>query len=260
MYLDGTSPTLQVCTFNDNDSGTYGGGVACIGLANPQIADTNFISNTAAYSGGGIDIDGSFAQLISCGFDGNESENYGGGGISVFQGTASLYDCDVGGNVAAADGGGILQLDGSDSVISYSRIFQNSAAFDGGGISLRYSSRADLENCLMVENTAGWLGGGLSVDPGVGNIYGDPLFVTGPDGNFYLSQVDAGELEDSVCINQGSGPASAICYLTPAGTICLDEMTTRSDQITDSGTVDMGFHYESPFKASLLRAAQQNGI
>jgi len=73
----------------------------------------------------------------------------------------------------------------------------------------------------------GWGGVGAS------NISADPLFVAGPQGNFYLSQVSSGQGSDSPCHNTGVGMSSNF-YVSG---------TTRTDETDDTGTIDMGFHY-----------------
>lgn len=78
---------------------------------------------------------------------------------------------------------------------------------------------------------------------GEGNISQDPLFVSGPYGDYYLSQAAAGQSEDSPCVDAGNADASVTCFDAPSGFYCLDTLTTRSDVVTDTGTVDMGFHY-----------------
>ena len=70
--------------------------------------------------------------------------------------------------------------------------------------------------------------------PGQGNIHADPLFVPGPAGCFYFSQMAAGQAIDSPCVNTGSDTAE---------NLGLDTLTTRSDEGTDTGIVDMGYHY-----------------
>lgn len=74
----------------------------------------------------------------------------------------------------------------------------------------------------------GWDGGGE------GNISDDPLFISGPLGDYYLSCREAGQAADSPCIDAGSGTAES------RG---LEKLTTRTDQVTDAGIVDMGYHY-----------------
>jgi len=74
----------------------------------------------------------------------------------------------------------------------------------------------------------GWTGGGE------GNISDDPLFVTGPLGDYYLSCRAAGQAADSPCIDRGSGTAESLG---------LDKLTTRTDGVADTGRVDMAYHY-----------------
>ncbi|MDI6591583.1 MAG: right-handed parallel beta-helix repeat-containing protein [Patescibacteria group bacterium] len=89
------------------------------------------------------------------------------------------------------------------------------------------------------------------IEAGTGSISADPLFVdpdgpdnilggdNGQDDSFHLSQIAAGQATDSPCVDAGSDTASALN---------MDKKTTRTDKVTDSGVVDMGFHYslESP--------------
>ena len=66
---------------------------------------------------------------------------------------------------------------------------------------------------------------------GPGCIDANPRFVSGPLGNYYLSQVEAGQAQDSPCLDAGDPGTSS-----PAG-------TTRTDDRPDSGATDMGYHY-----------------
>jgi hypothetical protein len=69
---------------------------------------------------------------------------------------------------------------------------------------------------------------------GTGNIHSDPRFVTGPEGDYYLSQIAAGQASDSPCVDAGSDTAAALG---------LDVYTTRTDYVGDANAVDMGYHY-----------------
>jgi hypothetical protein len=75
-----------------------------------------------------------------------------------------------------------------------------------------------------IQGTFSNIGGGL---PGEGNIDADPLFETGPLGNFYLDS-------DSPCIDRGSDTAESLS---------LGDKTTLLSGELDSGMVDMGYHY-----------------
>ena len=67
--------------------------------------------------------------------------------------------------------------------------------------------------------------------PGLGNISDDPMFVSGPLGEYYLSQVASGQSQQSPCVDAGC----------PSSTLIIG--TTRNDEFPDTGLVDMGFHY-----------------
>jgi len=68
---------------------------------------------------------------------------------------------------------------------------------------------------------------------GIGNINQDPLFVQGPNGAYYLSQIAAGQGANSPCVDAGN-PVIPIFG------------TTRTDEEPDTGVPDMGFHYPVP--------------
>jgi parallel beta-helix repeat protein len=80
--------------------------------------------------------------------------------------------------------------------------------------------------------------------PGVGNISEDPLFLSASYGDFHLRQHLAGQSVTSPAVDAGGLTA------TEAG---LDAVSTRSDGVADSGTVDLGYHY-SPEEASVTAA------
>jgi len=82
-----------------------------------------------------------------------------------------------------------------------------------------------------------------------GMIDADPLFVTGPFGDYYLSQVAAGQsggdenlfplqAVNSPCVDAGKPELLLATTNTLIGTT-----TTRTDWVPDSGIIDMGYHY-----------------
>ncbi len=78
---------------------------------------------------------------------------------------------------------------------------------------------------------------------GEGMIGENPIFVTGPVGEYYLSQTEAGQQFQSPCADAGSDSSENICFETGSGTVCMDDLTTRTDEHEDTGQVDMGYHY-----------------
>lgn len=73
--------------------------------------------------------------------------------------------------------------------------------------------------------------------PGVGNMSGvDPLFVDGPGGSTYLSQVASGQAADSPALDAGGASAADLA---------VGLRTTRTDGQRDEGPVDLGFHHDA---------------
>ncbi len=70
---------------------------------------------------------------------------------------------------------------------------------------------------------------------GEGNIDTDPLFINGSHGDFYLSETASGQSQDSPCLNVGSDLSDNLCYDGLEGQVCLNELTTRTDEMFDFG-------------------------
>jgi hypothetical protein len=205
-----------------------GSGIVC-GGGGPKIL-CNVISGNFSLLGGGITCGGpGLPELINNLIVGNRSWEPGGGVACNIDSHVSITNCTICGNVSDwVDGGGIFCMDDTSSAM--------------------------VDSCIVRDNTGEqihlWDGGDASVDhsdieggyDGQGNIDADPIFVTGPRGDYYLSQVDAGHAEDSPCLDAGDGQAADICFDTPDGTVCMDQMTT-SGRFTDVWQVDMGYHY-----------------
>ena len=66
---------------------------------------------------------------------------------------------------------------------------------------------------------------------GDGILHKDPLFVSGPLGDFYLSNRSAGQEYTSPCVDAGSDQA---------GVLGMSRYTTRTDRVPDTGMVDLG--------------------
>ena len=69
---------------------------------------------------------------------------------------------------------------------------------------------------------------------GDNSICSDPLFIDSEIKDFHISQISAGQAQDSPCLDVGSDSAQALE---------MNEKTTRTDNLADSGLVDMGYHY-----------------
>jgi hypothetical protein len=257
----GGSPTLTNCTFSGN-SATDAGGVRMSG--NSTLTNCTFISNSADNYGGGMTISEGNPTLTNCRFTNNSA--FKGGGIITYAGypTPILTNCIFNANSAITDGGGFY-YGHSEPTLTNCTFVANSAGGDGGGIcSFGSENILTVTNCILWSNTADEgpqialksilestviidyscvEGGELDVytenDPNLdwdenSNIDADPCFVPGRLGDYYLSQTAAGQETNSLCVDAGSDTAA---------NLGVDIFTTRTDQVVDAGTVDMGYHY-----------------
>ena len=260
--------TISNCTISDNQSFGMGGG---LDFCNGAISNCTITGNSVSWSmGGGGGLYQCGGTISNCTISCNSAS--AGGGLDRCEG--AIIDCIITDNSATGGmngswGGG---LEGCDGTISNCTITGNSANSAGGGVSF---SGGQISNCTISGNSAGQTGGGLDdyvgaisncviwaneapkgpnlfechgaviryscvpswTGEGEGNIYDDPLFVSGPLGAYYLSCVAAGQAADSPCIDRGSATAESLG---------LDKFTTRTDGAPDAGIVDMGVHYPVP--------------
>jgi hypothetical protein len=86
------------------------------------------------------------------------------------------------------------------------------------------------------------------------NFDGDPIFVPGRLGSYYLSESQAGQILDKDG-NVAATPAGATSPAIDAGSddaVVLglsDPYSTRTDNVFDTGPVDIGYHYRDPVPA-----------
>jgi len=248
IYCSNSSPTITNCTIEGNTAKSHGGGIYCIYDSNPAITNCTIADNTAYLYGGGIYssiYSGSNPTITNCTIADNTAYYYGGG-IYCHRGAPTITNCTITGNTAEESHGGGIYCSGSDPTITNCTVTGNSAvAGYGGGIYCAYNSKPTITNCILWADTPDevYVVSGKPVVrysnvqggyPGRGNIDADPLWVSGPLGDFYLSQREAGQPEDSPCVDAGKGKAKKLG---------LKKTTTRTDGKKDKKRVDMGYHY-----------------
>lgn len=106
------------------------------------------------------------------------------------------------------------------------------AMISGGPVVRNSNVRNGAVTAKETNGTAGFIPGLL------GNIDQDPVFVKGPRGDFYLSQIAAGQSQNSPCVDPPN--ANGALTATAGG---VDQLTTRTDGAVDTGIMDMGYHY-----------------
>lgn len=222
----------------------HGGGMYTEFYSSPTVSNCKFTKNAASY-GGGMYNSGSTPTVIDCAFVGNTASTVGGGMHNDHYSSPTVTNCAFVGNTAGA-GGGIYNYDSSLALTTST--FSGNVAIGGvgGGAMFNYRSSAMLTDSILWGNYPNQITNNTSNNvtvsfsnveghwSGAGNIAVDPLFVPGPSGCFYLSQVAAGRTTDSPCLDAGSDTAA---------NLGLNRLTTRSDEGIDTGRVDMGYHY-----------------
>ena len=224
-----------------------GGGLVC--WSSDALIENCVISqNTADGSGGGVYFGGDpYTPLLKNSLIKDNTATIDGGGIaSHWFAAPTIANCTIVGNQAVdfnvdnrGKGGGLVCSHSSNTTLINS-ILWNNAAQQGSQISIGsdsdpvYIQRPATLTVSYSDIQGGRLG--LHIEAGRtlnwldGNIQADPLFVE----SYFLSQIAAGQSQDSPAVDAGSATAAQIG---------LADATTRTDAVPDGGTVDMGFHY-----------------
>jgi parallel beta-helix repeat protein len=260
IYLYNSSPTISDCIITNNQAVVDGGGIYCDGDSNPTITNCTVSDNYAnSRDGGGIYCYDSSPLIKNCLIVANRAARDGGGiylnGPSLTDGQVRIFDCTISDNRANEyDGlGGALYCYWSSTPQVKDCIISNNNGY--AIYEEDIPSDPYVTFCLFYNNPAGdWYDadtlhvytGAVAVNSlaeASDNIEGDPLFVLGKLGSYYLSQLAAGQLADSVAVDAGSATASSLG---------MNIYSTRTDNIKDSGFVDMGYHYNDPCAAVMF--------
>ncbi|MCL4305129.1 right-handed parallel beta-helix repeat-containing protein [bacterium] len=216
-YLgEGSSGSIRNSRIEGNAAITAGAGIFL--TTSSTILENNLLlSNSSAGDGGAIWLSGSSAQVKFCSIAGNSATN--GAGVYIRFGTPQINNSIIADNI----GGGIYFY-----VASLSSVRYNCVASNSGG------------NFVLFANSPTQGPAGIGILDSV-NANGDPCdrhynhiqnpeWVAGTGHNYYLSQIAAGDLVNSPCVNAGD-PA----VFPPAG-------TTRTDYLSDINAPDQGYH------------------
>lgn len=137
-----------------------------------------------------------------------------------------------------------------DGLVASSAMVVNMTLANNGGYGIAMTGTPIFINSIIWGNASGASSGTGDVTisysdvqggwsgPGYLNLNADPQFLTGADGDYYL---DFSARSLSPCIDAGSEWAESICMMEIPR--CLDEFTTRVDEIPDIDNVDLGYHY-----------------
>jgi predicted outer membrane repeat protein len=152
MYNDGSSPTVDHCTFSGNSSAGQGGGMFNTNNSNPTVTNCAFNGNSTdiGNNGGGMYNNGSSPTIAHCTFSGN-SATLGGGMFNDSNSNATITHCVFTNNSANSEGGGMFNFSGSPTIAECT--FSGNSASQGGGM-LNNNSSPTVTNCTFSDNTA----------------------------------------------------------------------------------------------------------
>ena len=209
IYCYNSSPTITNNTISGNTASYYGGGIYCTSSSSPTITNNTISGNTASYNGGG---------MYSCG-------------------TPTISNNTIAWNTASVNGGGIY-ISQSPGTVVHDMIFWTNDAPSGPEIYVRVSATFTISYSDVDGGLASvFREPGSIFNWGPGMIDADPMFISGPDGDYYLEQNPPQSGSTSPCVNSGSDTAE---------NLGMDTAWTRTDEVPDSDFVDMGFHYGQP--------------
>ena len=206
-------------------------------IYNNLITDNN--SGNGFGGDGGVGGDAYPAWWSSGGRGGDGGNGYGGSGFAIMgNNTAAgiIQNCTFADHITISSGmGGSGGAGGSGS-------YPGSPGNQGSGFTSEnviYSDAMQMISSIVWDNAVTSIvvfnGVGYSCIqggyPGTGNIALNPYFASSTAGDYFLSQIAAGQTIQSSCVDAGD-PASELI----AG-------TTRTDSVFDEGILDMGYHY-----------------
>jgi hypothetical protein len=203
----------------------YGGGL-CLTGGSPVVFSNLFLRNRVGTTDGGIAYGGGLYQENCSAYIVNNTF------VANVCSTAITY------------GGAVYLSQPWTTVFKNNVLVQNRAegiAPMGGGVAAYVDT---LHDTTVVDYNDAWANtptNYYACYPGPHALSDDPLFITGPRGDYYLSQIAAGQPENSPCLDAGD-------TLLMTAPLNLDSLlhlwTTRTDTIPDAGILDLGLHYE----------------
>jgi len=272
IYCVESSPDITDCTITGNATDWDGAGIYCDVGAEPNITNCEIVSNIADYDGGGIYCNATSPLIKNCLLVTNTVESWDGGGIYCSDASPAIVNCTFVGNTGNPfDGlGGALYCAGDSDPTVTNCIFNDNndvAIYEGSSV-----SNPDVTFCLFYYNRQGdyydndtqAIYNLNDTDPanplsGRNNIIGNPMFVSGRIGDYYLSQYDAGQILDvnGEIVDPNVNPQDATSPAVDAGSASADAIgmhiySTRTDNFEDPngykdfGLVDIGYHYNDP--------------
>lgn len=240
------SAIIKNNTVIGNEIGGYyshGAGISLHGGEEPQVINNVIRANSFSFGlfafGGGIDINGTLAEIANNHISFNEAG--GGGGISITGVSPLIVNNLICRNTVTGNGGGIQCNDASPEITNNTIAYNHANGRGGGMSSIFTTSKPVVTNCIIWGNMAnvsdpdvhggktGFITFSNLVTPGTGGqscIYTNPEFVDPSMDNYHL-------LPTSPCIDKGSETLETTSY-------DLDGESRVIAQASPTAIVDMG--------------------
>ncbi|UCG58660.1 MAG: S8 family serine peptidase, partial [Phycisphaerales bacterium] len=282
IYSAGSSPDILDCEITTNRTAWDGGGMYFDG-GQPNVINSTITGNVADYDGGAIYCNASPALIRNCLIVDNSVESWDGGAMFCLDASPVILNCTFVRNSANnfdGVGSGVYCAGSSEPSITncifsnnnHVAIYERDSQSDAEvAFCLFYANRGgdyydfDTDNTYDANssdpngqdpNNLNFIPDGMAGD----NINGDPMFVPGRLGEFYLSQFEAGQILDAngEIVDPNVNPQDATSPAVDAGSTDANSLgmsvySTRTDNYEDPntgekdfGTVDIGYHYDDP--------------
>ncbi len=258
--------SISDCVFSGNDAHNSGGAIK-VSTSSIEFTGNTFIGNVGSFDGGAVGLWQTTGTIADCVFDSNTNvarwslEDSYGGAIAAWRSAITIINCliinNIGRGIAqqpyaySVNGGGVFldsyQQSEPNKMINCT-IYGNRIEISGNNGGVSANPDIIVRNCVIWNNEPGNYRGSqfdvqYCVIPeghfGEGNITDDPQFFV-PENNLYYF------LSSSPCIDSGHALSADICFNTPDGEVCLDELFTSVSGIPDGGIVERGYHYSEP--------------
>jgi predicted outer membrane repeat protein len=160
VFCKFTSLTATDCTFIGNSTGGGAGGMYSFDADESVLTRCHFEDNYA-YSGGGMYMEGSLAQLYDCTFESN-SATLGGAILMGEISEPELNDCIFLANEANPGAAGAIDCWQSNPIIRRCLFLSNIGTSRGGGMAFGTNAQPQLIDCVFYDNVSPNQGGAIS--------------------------------------------------------------------------------------------------
>ena len=219
---------LKICdtTFTENIADIFAGVILTFGYVSFTISSSNFISNSAGYDGGVMNL---YHDSVFNVIDSTFTFNTGAyGGVMHIQGESlfTINNSSFTFNHATYDGGVVRLVGNSLFIISNSNFISNDASYNGGVMAIDLDGTLFISNSTFTSNFA--YNGGV-----IGTTLGSSIIISNSIFNFNAATNHGGVIQiytevfinisNSTFINNSriASMAGAVIYCV-AGTVCID--------------------------------------